>query len=103
MPPACSVSMEVPLVNDPFLPEEVRAFVAVELPDEWREALAQTTRGLTRAGLSSLRWVRPEGIHLTLKFLGDVGRHLLPDLAEALTGAAAGRGAFELRLSGLGS
>lgn len=100
-------------MNDPFLPEEVRAFVACELPGEWRQALADTSdalsRSLSKTGSASktgsvpLRWVRPEGIHLTLKFLGDVGRHLLPDIQQAMAAATTGQRPVLLRLHGLGS
>jgi 2'-5' RNA ligase len=85
------------------LPEELRLFVACELPEEWLSGLRDVSRTLARGGLGSLRWVRPEGIHLTLKFLGEVGRHLLSDLDAAMTDAGGGRAPFELRLSGLGS
>lgn len=90
-------------MNDPFLPEELRIFVACEIPDEWKQALGQAGRALSKSGLSRLRWVRPEGIHLTLKFLGDVGRHLLPDIHGAMLAAGAARTPFELHLRGLGS
>jgi 2'-5' RNA ligase len=90
-------------VNDPFLPEELRLFVACELPPEWLAALRTASRALARSGLGDLRWVRPEGIHLTLKFLGEVGTHLLPDLADAMVRATASQAPFQLTLSGLGS
>jgi 2'-5' RNA ligase len=90
-------------MNDPFLPEELRLFIACELPDTWRQTLERASRDLSRAGLGDLRWARPEGVHLTLKFLGDVGRHLLPDLGEAVRRACTGRLPFELRLSQLGT
>jgi RNA 2',3'-cyclic 3'-phosphodiesterase len=90
-------------LNDPFLPEELRLFIACELPETWIGSLGEAMRELARAGLKSLRWVRPEGIHLTLKFLGDAGRHLLPDLELAMNEACAGQREFELRLAGLGS
>jgi 2'-5' RNA ligase len=90
-------------MNDPFLPAEVRAFVACEIPEEWSQALAQTSRALSKSGLSHLRWVRPDGIHITLKFLGDVGRHLLPDILLAMETAAAQVPPFELGLRGLGT
>ena len=89
--------------KDPFLPEELRMFIACELPEEWLAALNESSRSLSKGGLGALRWVRPEGIHLTLKFLGDVGRHLLPELAEALSNACRGQGPFDLRLGGLGT
>jgi 2'-5' RNA ligase len=90
-------------VNDPFLPEELRLFIACELPEEWLNALRDVSRALSRAGLGYLRWVRPEGIHLTLKFLGEVGRHLLPDLETAMRDACAGRKPFRLALGDIGT
>ena len=54
----------------------LRLFVAVELPSEWLEALRALQELLRRAFENGaeprplLRWVRPEGIHVTLKFLG---------------------------------
>jgi RNA 2',3'-cyclic 3'-phosphodiesterase len=58
------------------MPESLRLFVAIELPGAVREALSRLQHELSRRGLEKLRWVRPEGIHLTLKFLGEtpVGR-----------------------------
>src|SRR5687767_14461827 len=50
----------------------LRLFIAIDLPDGWTAALAQMQALLRRQGLEQLRWVRPEGVHLTLKFLGGV-------------------------------
>ncbi|HVC30834.1 MAG TPA: RNA 2',3'-cyclic phosphodiesterase, partial [Steroidobacteraceae bacterium] len=90
-------------MNDPFLPEELRLFIAVELPEAWRQALRTAERELERAGLGGLRWVRPEAIHLTLKFLGEVGRHMLGDIETAMAAACGPARAFELQLTALGS
>jgi len=90
-------------MNDPFLPEELRLFIACELPEDWLTALNEACRVLSKGGLGALRWVRPEGIHLTLKFLGDAGRHLLPDLEIALQDACRGQAPFSLELGALGS
>lgn len=58
-----------------------RLFVALEMPVSWNEALGQMQdkmRAAFAAGFGEqaprLRWTRPEGIHLTLKFLGPVSR-----------------------------
>lgn len=82
---------------------DLRLFIAVELPESWSEALAATQAALRRRGLERLRWVRPEGIHLTLKFLGNVDERRVPELTEALTRAASGVSPFRLSLAGLGS
>jgi 2'-5' RNA ligase len=49
-----------------------------------------------------VRWVRPEGIHLTLKFLGDVDREQLPEIERALCSACAPHAPLELRVGALG-
>ena len=66
---------------------ELRLFVACELPDDVREALARVQQDLRRLDPPALRWVRPEGIHVTLKFLGAVPRDRLDPVVEALESA----------------
>ena len=57
---------------------------------------------MRRWGLNGLRWVRPEGIHLT-KFLGETPRDKLDTIEEALTGSTAGIAQHELSLGRLGT
>ncbi|HEV8574282.1 MAG TPA: RNA 2',3'-cyclic phosphodiesterase [Dehalococcoidia bacterium] len=66
------------------MPDSLRLFVAVELPGEVREALGRLQHELQRRGLEGLRWVRPEGIHLTLKFLGATPVEKVSAIEEAL-------------------
>lgn len=81
----------------------VRAFIAIKLPPN---VLDQVERLQTRVrqdlppGL--VRWVRTEGIHLTLKFLGDVEPDDLPILEEALREACAPHAPFTLDVGGMG-
>lgn len=77
---------------------QLRLFVAVDLPQDVREALDRLQSDLRRRDLSSLRWVRPEGIHLTLKFLGDTPAHQVPVIEEAVAGAVRGAPPFRLVL-----
>jgi 2'-5' RNA ligase len=64
--------------------KSLRLFVAVELPDGVRAALADLSGEMRRAGAdAALRWARPEGVHLTLKFLGAVA----PDRVETINTA----------------
>ena len=51
---------------------------------------------------SGVRWVDPEGIHLTLKFLGDIEPALVEDVLRAMEQAASGTAPFQLHLDGLG-
>ncbi len=61
----------------------MRLFVAVELPPPVRDQIAAIQEGLRDLPLP-VRWVRPEGIHLTLRFIGEVGKERLEAIREAL-------------------
>jgi 2'-5' RNA ligase len=80
------------------MPESLRLFVAIELPGDVREALSRLQHELQRHGLETLRWVRPEGIHLTLKFLGPTPAERLPAIEDALVGAVEDAAAHDLAL-----
>lgn len=80
----------------------LRLFVAVELPPEARSALRQVTERLKASLAGPFRWVSADGVHLTLKFLGDVPSQRVKELGDALEQAVGDRKAFELRLSELG-
>lgn len=81
----------------------VRAFVAIELPPTVKETLAGVVAELKAAGISGLRPVRPEGVHLTLKFLGDVPADRIGAIGDAAGRAAARHAPFALSLSGAGA
>src|SRR5207245_9085561 len=67
-----------------------------------REALGTATASLRDRDLP-VKWVRGEAVHLTLKFLGDVADEREPELAAALTSAAAGARTLSLALGGFGA
>ena len=68
-----------------------RLFAAIELPSEVRRQLAGMIAqlGVELPG-GSVRWVQADGIHLTLKFYGEVATDRVPSLSAALRQAAAG-------------
>lgn len=89
----------------------IRAFIAVELSPELRAAIAnmqatvkeQLTKELRRqAPDARIQWVRPEAMHVTLKFLGNVVETGLRDIEAAMRGVTEGRTAFTLEVGGLG-
>ncbi len=69
--------------------EKVRVFVALDLPQSIKELLEATIRQLEVALPQGIRWVNPAGIHLTLKFLGDVDSEMVGGLLAAMDQAAA--------------
>jgi len=82
--------------------EQIRTFIAIELPDEVRAALDRLQNGLKSERQPFVRWVHPGGIHLTLKFLGDMGAGKVPEIREAMAKACRGVTSFRLALNGLG-
>jgi RNA 2',3'-cyclic 3'-phosphodiesterase len=78
-----------------------RAFVAVSPPLEVRRALLEAARGLPVAG--EVRWVKPENVHLTLKFLGDVAEEDLVRATDTLESVCERHDAFEVEPSGFGA
>jgi 2'-5' RNA ligase len=68
--------------------DELRVFVACELPEDVKRGLGRVQDDLRRDGVDdALRWVQPDIVHLTMKFLGPVPRSELGRLKEALEGA----------------
>ena len=82
--------------------ETVRVFVALHLPEIQRRVLEVVIASLREQGLINVRWVHPEGIHLTLKFLGDISESQLELVSRAMTEAAGESAPFHLQLSTLG-
>jgi len=79
----------------------IRAFLALEVPAAIKERLAAAQEGLLRE-LPRARWTRPDGWHLTLKFLGEVAAPALDGLAAELAPALRGLGAVNVSLGGTG-
>ncbi len=80
----------------------VRAFVALEIEERLRAALGELQARL-RPRLGGIRLVRPEGIHLTLRFLGESTPARLDALAPRLAAAAAACPACRARAAGIGT
>jgi RNA 2',3'-cyclic 3'-phosphodiesterase len=83
-------------------PGSVRAFVAIELDARLREAIGELQARL-RPRLGGIRMVRPEGIHLTLRLLGDASPAQVEALRPRLASAAAPCPPCEAGVAGLGT
>jgi len=81
----------------------LRAFVAIEIPEEIKTEITRQTDGLRRAAARSVRWVAVENTHLTLKFLGDISSSNLEFLMQALKTECAQHAPFEITVGGLGA
>lgn len=79
----------------------IRTFIAVELPQSLKADIQELQDTLKQEGLH-LRWVRPQNIHLTLKFLGNIDVKKIPGITNTLTQAVRSQTAFSLTPQGLG-
>lgn len=79
----------------------MRLFFALELPSEIKTALGalQTEMRQTRAAIG---WTKPENMHLTLRFLGEVEAAALPALKEICVQTAQQTAPLRLTLNGIG-
>ena len=80
---------------------QVRTFVAVDISDEARRSVANLVRELKGYG-AEVRWVAPESLHLTLKFLGEIDEARLEEVFQGVQEATEGLGPFRMVLEGLG-
>ena len=80
----------------------ISAFAAVELDEGVKARIADIIESLRRERIEGLRLVRPEGVHLTLKFFGDIDSQQVATVMEAMSSVAARHASFSLRLGAPG-
>ena len=80
----------------------MRLFVAINLPDDVRQSMWNSAVSL-RGQNFPIKWVGPDSLHLTLKFLGELPGQRVNELSEGLDRAAVGAAPFELPISGFGA
>jgi 2'-5' RNA ligase len=78
----------------------MRLFTAIELPESVRETLVQCQNALRRTIDQRISWTRPENLHATLKFIGEVDDALSAQIIDALKTIAA-RDAVKASINGL--
>jgi 2'-5' RNA ligase len=79
----------------------VRTFIAIELPEEIKAAIAALQAELRRAR-AEVSWTKPENLHLTLKFLGEIEEQRIGQIESACIETAAAAAPFTLSLTGAG-
>ena len=80
----------------------VRTFVALVIPTAWADYLARVERDLSDR-MSGLSWVKPENMHITIRFLGDLGESGVRRAGESVRRGAGSHLAFSARLEGMGA
>ena len=86
------------------MPDEIlRTFIAIELDETVHIAIGRVQGKFKRvAPPGGVKWVAPDSIHLTLKFLGDTPRSRIPQVEAALQAASAAFAPFEFLVEGRG-
>jgi len=85
--------------------ENIRAFIAIELSDPIKVSLSSlitTLRSKEHHSTKYVKWVDPQEIHLTLKFLGNIAPDQVPRIIEAITPSAQSLCPLKLQLGKLG-
>ena len=80
----------------------MRIFIAIEISDEIKDALGQIESHLKYSG-ADVKWVNPENIHLTLKFLGEIDEKRCEEVKAALDRVAGSISSFALTIKELGA
>jgi 2'-5' RNA ligase len=81
----------------------IRSFIAIELPEALKRELTELEAILKARSLPVVRWVDPYGIHLTLKFLGDVPEEKIEEIMMAMEESAVGIAPFQLEVRDVGA
>lgn len=79
----------------------VRSFIAIELTKEFKDKLSKIQDELRKSN-ADVKWVEPENIHLTLRFLGNVEEKKLEDIKRILERVSEKHPRFSMELSGTG-
>jgi len=80
----------------------MRTFIAIELPGEIKNSLSHLQEQLKDAG-ADVKWVQPNNIHLTLKFLGEIDDKKLEKITKIIDDTAKEKNKFQIRISSLGA
>lgn len=81
----------------------LRAFIAVEIPEEILQAVGEATAEMRRVIGPRVRWVPTQNMHLTLKFLGDITPSNVDMLSQMVRAQAELFPCFDIHVGGLGS
>jgi 2'-5' RNA ligase len=84
----------------------VRVFIAIDIDDKIRKAIADLQKKIASKvdiKKGDLKWVEPNNIHLTLKFLGEISNEQLEEVKEIVNTVAQAHQKFNLEIESVGS
>jgi 2'-5' RNA ligase len=79
----------------------IRSFIAIEIPDGFKNDVLEIQKRF-KAGSVDVSWTRIDGIHLTLKFLGNVEEEKIEEIKRVLEGIAGGTRHIKIKIGGVG-
>jgi len=82
--------------------QKIRTFVAIETSSAVRDWAAELIDEFRGAG-AEVKWVAPQNLHLTLKFLGDVDTGKIHHVCQAVEQAVADAAPFDFEVRGAGA
>jgi 2'-5' RNA ligase len=88
--------------NDPHL-DQIRAFIAIELSEDVKNRLRALQDILKAVDPGCAKWVSPDSIHLTLKFLGNTPVGKLDNIVQVMEKTARDATSFQIEITGLGA
>lgn len=80
----------------------MRLFIAIPIDDALKKSLVELQKQI-KLTQADVRFVHPENIHLTLRFLGEMDEKSVPSIRDILKKAVSGYQAFEVELKGIGA
>jgi 2'-5' RNA ligase len=83
--------------------EQIRSFIAIELPEEVKAGLRRLQTELKLPEQTFVKWVAPDGIHLTLKFLGNISPQKVAEITSVMEQASQGVNPFQLEVTEVGA
>ncbi len=87
----------------PLNNQQIRSFIAIELPEEVKSGLHRLQAELKLPQYAFVKWVTPEGIHLTLKFLGNISPQKVAEITRVMEQASQGVSPFQLQITDVGA
>ena len=81
--------------------QKIRTFIAIHVPESVRKEIADFQKQLKPYG-GDVRWVRPESIHITLKFLGDGPAEQIEPIANTIHEAVSSERSFDISVGTTG-
>jgi len=83
--------------------QQIRSFIAIELPEEVKTGLHRLQAELTLPQYAFVKCVAPEAIHVTLKFLGNISPQKVADITKVMEQASQGVSPFQLQITDVGA